>query len=61
MEKATGTLSRKRKTSKINPMIPILTGSMTEYLIQGFKDFYQESQTDGDATEGNEISEGVKR
>jgi cytochrome c553 len=61
MEKATGILRRKRKTSKKIPMIPTLTGSMTEYLVQGFEDFHQKDQTDRNGTEGDEVSKGVKR
>jgi hypothetical protein len=41
MEKATGILSRNKKTSKKIPMIPTSTGAMTEYLVQGFEDLHQ--------------------
>jgi hypothetical protein len=61
MEKATGTLRRKRKTSKTIPMTPTLTGSMTEHLVQGFENFHQKDQTDRNRAEGDEVSERVKR
>jgi hypothetical protein len=61
MEKATGILRRKRKTSKKIPMIPTLTGSMTEYLVKGSEDFHQKDQTNRNTTEGDEVSERVKR
>jgi len=60
MEKATGTLMRKHKTSRKVPMTPTLMGSMGEYLVQGSKHFNQQHQTDRNATEGDEVSERVK-
>jgi hypothetical protein len=60
MAKATGIRRRKRRTSKMMPMIPTLTGSIFCHLRKGFKNLHQEGQTDRNGTKSDEISKGIK-